>query len=227
VTRTLIVNADDFGLSDGVNRGIARAHEHGVVTSASLMVRHEAAAAAAAYAREHRDLSVGLHVDLGEWVMRSGEWTAVYELEQTSDAVEAQLEAFRRLVGDDPTHLDSHQHVHRGEPAHRIVCGVAARLGVPLRDRSPSVRHLGAFYGADRNGRPALERVSVAALIELVRALPDGVTELGCHPGYADGLPSEYGEARAVEVETLADPRVRAALNAEGIQLRSFRDAFG
>ena len=66
----LIVNADDFGQSPGVNRGVIAAHERGVVTSTSLMVRWPSAAAAAAYAREHPALSVGLHVDLGEWACR-------------------------------------------------------------------------------------------------------------------------------------------------------------
>jgi len=49
----LIVNADDFGQSTGINRGIIEAHERGVVTSASLMVRWPAAIDAAQYAREH------------------------------------------------------------------------------------------------------------------------------------------------------------------------------
>ena len=51
--RYLIVNADDFGLSPGVNRGVVQAHERGIVTSASLMVRQPAAGAAAACARAH------------------------------------------------------------------------------------------------------------------------------------------------------------------------------
>ena len=72
--RQLIVNADDFGLSPGVNRGTVRAHEHGVVTSASLMVRGAAVAEAAAYARANPRLSVGLHLDLWEWECRDGEW---------------------------------------------------------------------------------------------------------------------------------------------------------
>ncbi|MGA2658858.1 MAG: ChbG/HpnK family deacetylase, partial [Verrucomicrobiota bacterium] len=55
--RGLIVNADDFGLDPGVNRGIIKSHEYGIVTSASLMVRWPAAAEAAAYAREHPELS--------------------------------------------------------------------------------------------------------------------------------------------------------------------------
>ena len=44
-TRHLIVNADDFGQSAGINRGIIEAHEHGIVTSTSLMVRWPAAGA--------------------------------------------------------------------------------------------------------------------------------------------------------------------------------------
>ena len=70
--RTLIVNADDFGLSPGVNAGVARTHEEGIVTSASLMVRQPAAEEAAAYARATPALGVGLHVDLGEWVWQDG-----------------------------------------------------------------------------------------------------------------------------------------------------------
>ena len=68
--RSLIVNADDFGQSTAINRGIIRAYEQGVVTSASLMVLWPAAKEAANYARLHPSLSVGLHVDLAEWSYR-------------------------------------------------------------------------------------------------------------------------------------------------------------
>src|SRR6185503_13954375 len=78
--RSLIVNADDFGLSPGVNAGVARTHEQGILTSASLMVRRPAAAAAAEYAQGTPALGVGLHVDLGEWARIDGEWKAVYEV---------------------------------------------------------------------------------------------------------------------------------------------------
>jgi hypothetical protein len=64
--RRLIVTADDFGRSPGINRGIIAANEVGIVTSAKFMVRWPAAAGAAAYARERPDLALGLHFDLGE-----------------------------------------------------------------------------------------------------------------------------------------------------------------
>jgi hypothetical protein len=77
--RHLIVNADDFGQSVGVNRGIIEAHERGIVTSASLMVRWPSAQEAAAYARSHTSLSLGLHFDFGEWRYRDGNWWKLYE----------------------------------------------------------------------------------------------------------------------------------------------------
>src|SRR3954465_13317363 len=87
-TRRLIVNADDFGLSRGVNAGIIQAHGHGIVTSASLMVRASATAAreAADYAKGRPRLGVGLHVDIGEWAVVDGEWTPLYEVVPANDA---------------------------------------------------------------------------------------------------------------------------------------------
>ena len=63
-TRTLVVNADDFGASEGVNQGVVQAHVHGIVTSTSLMVTGNAAEHAARLAGEHPGLGVGLHWDL-------------------------------------------------------------------------------------------------------------------------------------------------------------------
>ena len=228
--RYLIVNADDFGQGPGVNRGIIQAFECGVVTSASLMVRWPAVAEAAAYGRQHADLSLGLHFDFGEWSCRDGNWIKLYEVVPEEDAeavageVARQLAAFRRLVGMDPTHLDSHQHVHRREPFSSVFIDLGEELGVPLRSCSPEVRYHGGFYGQTEDGRPLPDFISVAALIRVLAELPPGFTELGCHPGYADDLDSMYRSERVRELQTLCDPVIRAALKDWGIELRSFRD---
>src|SRR5262249_51184143 len=60
----LIVNADDFGTSTGVNRGILECHTRGVVTSTSLMVTGRAVAEAVSMSRDHPALAVGLHWDV-------------------------------------------------------------------------------------------------------------------------------------------------------------------
>jgi predicted glycoside hydrolase/deacetylase ChbG (UPF0249 family) len=227
--RHLIVNADDFGLSSGVNRGIIEAHEAGIVTSGSLMVRWPAAVEAAAYAREHPGLSLGLHFDFGEWAYDGGMWTPVYEVIPTDDirAVEEeaarQLASFRGLVGRDPTHIDSHQHVHRRQPARSVLAEVAHRLSVPLRHYSRRVRYCGDFYGQTETGLLLRDGISVDRLIKILTSLPSGVTELACHPGFAeDELQSTYRSERAEEVRVLCAPRVRTAIVAKGIELCSF-----
>ena len=224
----LIVNADDFGLSPGVNRGIIEAHEYGIVTSASLMVRWPAAIEAAAYSREHPTLSLGLHVDLSEWAYRDETWVPLYEVVPAGDItavaeeVSSQLATFRGLVGKDPTHLDSHQHTHLEEPVRSVVVEIARKLAVPLRHCSPKIRYCGEFYGQTAEGSPLLDAISVDGLINILATLPPGLTELCSHPGYPLGLDTMYCSERVVEVRTLCDPRVRAAVVAMGIELCSF-----
>jgi len=231
--RYVIVNADDFGQSRGINRGIIQAYEQGVVTSTSLMVRWPGAVEAAAYGRAHQDFSLGLHVDLGEWAYRCGSWVILYQVvaEANVAAITAelcsQLAEFRRLVGRDPTHLDSHQHVHREEPLRSVLCDLATKLGVPLRTCTSQVRYCGDFYGQTGRGLPCPEAISVNGLIGILTSLTPGVTELGCHPGLENDLDSMYRSERAVEVNTLCDPRVRSAIIAERIELCSFATSAG
>lgn len=228
--RRLIVNADDFGQSAGINEGIIRCYQQGILTSASLMVRWPHAPAAAEYARGEHTLSVGLHVDLGEWVYQNGEWDELYTVISTDDpaAVRAevlhQLETFRALMGSSPTHLDSHQHVHSSGPAARIVDEVGRTLGVPVRQRSEAVRYDGSFYGQGGKGEALSAAITVERLIGILRALPAGTTELGCHPGLRHDTHGMYIREREQEVHVLCDQEVRRVLDAEGIELISFRD---
>jgi chitin disaccharide deacetylase len=227
--RYLIVNADDFGQSRGINRGIIEAHERGIVTSASLMVRWPGAEEAAAYGRNHPSLSLGLHFDFGEWRCSNGSWIKVYEVVSVEDtsavAREAsrQFAAFRSLVGKDPTHLDSHQHVHRRGPLSSIFTDLAERLEVPLRSHSPEVRYCGGFYGQTEDGHPLPDSIGLEALIKMLAEFPPGFTELGCHPGYAEDLDTMYRQERTEETKTLCDPTLRAAIADMGIELCSFR----
>jgi predicted glycoside hydrolase/deacetylase ChbG (UPF0249 family) len=228
--RCLIVNADDFGLSFGVNRGIATAHERGIVTSASLMVRGPAAQSAAAYARSRPELSVGLHVDLAEWVYRDEAWSLRYQVVALSDSTAVadeaarQLSTFYRLMGKAPTHLDSHQHLHRSEPLRSILVRLADALEIPLREHNPDIRYCGQFYGQSGKGCPLPEFISADHLIGLIAALEPGVTELSCHPSEAEDLDSDYFRERPLELRALCDPRVRAALADHAIEIRSFAE---
>ncbi len=224
--RLLVVNADDFGVSPGVNSGIVEAYESGIVTSASLMVYGAAAAEAAQLGHARPALGVGLHVDLRSWRVQRRPWSRVRSEEKLKAAVakelEAQLDEFRRLTGRSPSHIDSHHHRHRVEPLPSIFSDLAQELAVPLRHFTPAIRFCGDFYGHDGKGRPSPDAIAPLALVNLLRSLPSGVTELGCHPGYTDGLKAWYREERVQEIRSLCDARVRAAVDSLEIALVSF-----
>jgi chitin disaccharide deacetylase len=236
--KQLIVNADDFGLTAGINAGIVHAHERGIVSSTTLMVRHVAAAAAAAYLRARPALGCGLHVDLWDSAPdtrpgAAGQWQVLYRrCDEDAAAVEAEVRAqvarFRELVGRDPDHLDTHQHVHKSEPVGSVVRRVAADLGVPLRG-DPPFGYAGGFYGQDEHCQPWPEGVTAANLLAMIDALPEGCTELGCHPGFvADDDPlggTMYRVERNLEVATLCDPRVAARLARGDVRLINYTQA--
>ena len=221
--RHVIVNADDLGASTGINRGILEAHLDGVVTSASLMVTGAAVEEAAELARRHDSLAVGLHFDVdGEGASSpfSGDEAAVRE------ELERQLDAFQRLLGRPPTHLDSHHHYHRSEPAWEVFVEYADRLDLPLRERGP-VRYVGGFYAQWEYLVTDLSKVSIEAFEGMLEHdVVSDWTEIGCHPGYvSDDFESVYLHEREAELATLTDPRVRAAIDRAGLRLVSFSDA--
>lgn len=226
--RYLIVNADDFGMSPGVNRGIIKSHECGIVTSASLLVRWPAAAEAASYGRRQDNFSLGIHADLGQWVYRAGKWFPNYQRVNMNDAKEvekeiaSQVAVFLKLVGKPPTHLDSHQHVHRREPVRSILLQLANKFKIPLRSYSPRVQYCGKFYGQTARGLPNPSVLSVSGLLTILKSLPSGYTELGCHPGEANDVQTEYRVERLHEMNILCNPQIRKDLTALGIQLCSF-----
>jgi predicted glycoside hydrolase/deacetylase ChbG (UPF0249 family) len=219
MSRLLVVNADDFGLSHGVNEGILRGHRDGIVTSASLMVEERAAAEAASAAKDHPRLSVGLH-----FVERRG--VDLDDPAGLTQELDRQLRLFRALMGRNPTHLDSHHHVH-GEGARTEAFSKQAReLGVPLRGDG-FASYIGGFYAQWDPGKTDLRHVSLDFLDWLLREeVGKGVTELLCHPAVSiDDLNSEYATERLAEFRTLTAPRLRAKVEKLGIRLVNFAEA--
>jgi len=232
--RRLIVNADDLGYTEATTSGILHAHAHGILTSASLMVRRPAARDAAERAAAAGLHDLGLHLDLGEWVYRGDRWQPLYEVVDREDAAavaaecRAQLAAFRDLVGRGPTHLDSHQHVHLDEPVRGIALSIATELGVPLRHLAPQVVHCGGFYGQSGRGEPAPELLTVDSLLRLLAEARDETAdaataiELGCHPGWDDDLDTMYRRERRIEVDVLTTPGLQDEIAAVGFELSTF-----
>jgi hypothetical protein len=185
-------------------------------------VTGRAAAEAVAMSRDCPGLSLGLHWDVvgeDERQFDDGNLAAV------RDEFSRQLEGFERLVGKLPTHLDSHRHYHRKPHLRPLFQEIAAGLGLPLRDEAP-VRYVGGFYAQWEWQVTNLEYVGIPFLEKMLsEEVCEGWTEFSCHPGYCGrDYQSIYDREREVEVRTLTDPRIRAAVERLGIQLRSYAD---
>jgi predicted glycoside hydrolase/deacetylase ChbG (UPF0249 family) len=245
--KRLIVNADDFGRTPGVNRGVAEAHDRGIVTSASLMVTHPAAGEAAALAKERPNLGVGLHLALtggppalpaarvrslvqaGGRLPAKPEALAAASPSEVLAETRAQARRFRELMGRAPTHFDSHHHVHRLPAVLEALLTLSWETGLPVRSPSPEVRERlrqeglptsDAFVDAFHGEGATLEN-----LVRLLGKIEDGTTELMCHPAQIDEelrSASSYVDARAAELAALTHLDARATLQACGVQLVNY-----
>ncbi len=269
--RLLIVNADDFGLSLGVSRGIAASCVHGIVRNTTVMMNLPNLDRAAEIARNTPELHLGVHLVLtaGRPVLPLPKVQTLvdddgsfHRLEVLIDSPErvdlqelhnewsAQIDRFVELFGY-PDHLDSHHFVHLIPPFFSVFAALAAHYALPIRFplnhlakiegysllRDVSSQRLqgmlqtdervlreselicpdhfiGDFYGA--------ERIDVEYLVRLLERLPEGTTELMCHPAFMDeGLlrQSLYTQEREKELVSLTDRRVMQAVADLGIQL--------
>jgi len=283
--RSLIVNADDLGWTEGVNRGIAEAHRNGIVTSASLLANGAAFESGVELAQTTPGLGIGVHLNLSD-----GEPVAQHELvttllndrgelegkperlllrlarrsvllEEVEREWDAQIQKVRDF-GVEPTHLDGHRHVQMLPGLFEIALRLAKRHGIAairISHEESSLRSAlsaGAKQKATivmRQGvqarglkllapdaREQAERAGIAAadyfcgiaqtgeltregVMRLVEILPEGTTELMCHPGYADAelakSATRLQASRQAEVEILTDTGIRNLVASQGIRL--------
>jgi chitin disaccharide deacetylase len=283
--KSLIVNADDLGWTEGVNRGIADAHRNGIVTSASLLANGRAFASGVEVARSTPGLGVGVHLNLSDGapvaarelvtslLNDAGEFEGGPEglllriasrgltLREVEMEWEAQIEKVRD-AGIQPTHLDGHKHVHMlpglfelalrlakryaigairvaheasslrvalstGEELHTAAVlkqGVQARgLKLLARDAREQAERAGISTAAYFCGIAQTGEMTKHGVAQLLRSLPDGSTELMCHPGYADeelqNTATRLQSSRQTELEILTDGEIRNLVASQGIRL--------
>lgn len=244
----LIVNADDFGLTDGVTRGIALAIRQGVVTSTTAM-----ACVAGAAARLKRWAPVlpgriGAHLQLttGHALTDPARIPTLCEPDgnfptsrkslasaSTAEIVVEWDEQFRflRAAGIEPTHIDTHHHVHKYPNVFEAFCEIASRFHVPARALTPSMREeflraniacpdvlIVEFYGE------GLTPGDLLALLEQATSRP-AVIEVMCHPGIlCEDLEhlSKYVQEREMEMDALCSPGLRKQLEERGFELVAY-----
>jgi len=293
--RNLIVNADDLGWTEGVNRGIVEAHRKGLVTSTTLLANGRAFDSGIEAARENPELGIGVHLNLSDGpptaprdqvqglLNEAGELdggprslllriaSRSLPLEEVEREWDAQIRRIRG-AGISPTHLDGHKHVHmfpglfelalrlakkHGIRAIRVAkeesslrsalsAGAAQNTGMVLKQgvqaRGLKLLARDARGLADREGVTTSDyfcgitqtgQLTREGIEEFLEILPDGTTELMCHPGYVDEelrkTATRLQDSRETELDILTDPEVRKTVAKRGIRLINygFRGALG
>jgi len=247
--KTLIVNADDFGRTPGVNAGVLEAHLGGIVTSATVMVLEKSAARGIREASERAPrLSLGLHFCVtgggppaaparavptlapgGTFRRVPEDLPAEIPAAEVRAELEAQIAVFQMLARQDPSHLDSHHHAATHPSIVPVFAALAAARGLPARASNDASRR---WLRAARVSTPDRfedgfhgEGVRVERLARILEELPDGVTELMCHPAVVDDAlreGSRHADARDAEREILCAPEIRQIVRSRRIRLAGF-----
>ena len=243
--KRLIVNADDFGFTRDVNEGIVHAHQHGILTSTTLMATGSAFEHAVALARENPTLDIGVHLVL---VGSEGYPETVARL--TAAVALGRIRIYDELLrqvrivvdaGIRPTHLDTHKHTHLLPPILDAVARISEEFRIPwVRQPIPlpvpwvrsmlhnrllrhGCRTADQFLGFEITGG-----YNFSDLAALIRRHPEGLTEFMCHPGFCgDELRrarTRLKESRRIELDALTSAEVRQALTESAVTLVSFRD---
>ncbi len=204
--RRLIVNADDFGLTTEVNKGIIEAYRNGIVTSTTIMVNMPGFADAVEKIRCTPGLAVGIHLNLTYGVPVLG-----------ADQV-------RSLVGPDGRFK---RRPDQDERILELVVELAKELGVTVRALEPEKLVVRGLVPKARFQNYFGESDGVRKLVELIKALPEGVTEICCHPGYCDvqlRQVSTLNEIRERELAALTAAEVRQAISEARVKLVNYRE---
>jgi len=150
----LIVNADDLGLTKGINRGIIDGFKHGIITSASLIPTMPAFQHAVELAMENPDLDIGVHLSLtvGKPCSKNDRLSPIVEeeefvqsyvhvirsiyanqahIEDIKDELSAQIRKVQE-TGLRVSHLDSHQHVHMVPSVFSLILALMQEHKVPF-----------------------------------------------------------------------------------------------
>ena len=163
--RKIIINADDFGLCEGVNKAVADAHTKGVLTSTTIMANMPAAKEAVKIAKHLPNLGVGVHLNLtyghpisrapglhplldsdGRFIRSPANLSLLSMLSaKIRNAIRTELAAQIQWVLDSglkPTHLDSHKHIHCFPVLFPIVCSLARQFKITAIRHPFEPRHV-------------------------------------------------------------------------------------
>ena len=240
----LIVNADDYGMSKGVNLGIIEAHKNGIVTSTTLMVTMPEVEHGLLLAKDYPELGIGLHLnctlgkpltDCKSLIKENGDFYKprenpnqdLFDEEEIYQEFLAQYDLFLKAVGRKPTHVDSHLYAHQVYPkAKAAAIRLANEKGVAIREFQVDAYKKAVFYGDFKyKDGETMEQLLEKLVGEDTPILNFDVVELMCHPAYIDNALfnlSTYTVGRIKELDILTSKNVKSFIEKNNIELINF-----
>ena len=237
----LIINADDFGLSEGITYGIYDAVKRGVVTSTTMMVNMRASALAGEIVKRDDSLSVGLHLNLsfgkpltdcfsltceGMFVKpKNCDIHDQFTDEDLDKELDAQYKKFCELTGKKPTHIDSHLYMHQIYDNVRLaVLRLADKYRIPVREYGTSffkaIGYDGCFTVKEAENERDLEKKFYKIVEGHLQS--DEILEVLAHPGFIDDYAlncSSYNLQRTIEHKALTGSNIKKFLSDNNIEL--------
>lgn len=232
----VVFNADDLGLSVGVNKGIIEGYEKGVVNSSSLMTTTIHFEDTVSLITKHNLPNIGLHFNLteGEPLLKNHKTIVDKENQLLRDIhfannvdvaeVYAELEAqYLKAVnaGVAINHIDSHHHIHMTANLRAVFAAFSKEYKLPLRKINNTTRHpLKTFkFYKDTSGAKYLtskisldfygEGVTENNLIHILEQHKGADLEIMCHPGYIDAENGIYNKEREMELQILTSEKIK------------------
>lgn len=240
----LIINADDFGLSQSINKGILEVFKIGNISSSSLMANMPGFEDAVRHTEKYPTLGVGMHVNLtygspinspervpslvNEYGVFSYKLANTWEEADISVELKSQWERLMK-AGLNPTHIDSHQHIQMYPKVYKHMVSLANSHNISMRKTiyDPSVGitpHKKIDYFVMDT---YFEGDGISRLLQHIQNLKCGVTEIMCHPGYIDSVVSTVSEwtyVREIECRVFSQPIIRELISELGIHLINYRE---
>ena len=240
----LIVNADDFGISIGTNYGILEAHKNGIVSSTTLMVNMPACDHAIEIAKSNPTLGIGIHFNLtkgkplttvNSLTSPSGDFFKSYENVAVADENEIEKELRAQLgkflaYGIEPSHFDSHHHVHLLPNVLNVVEKLAREYNKPIR-KAWYADLIGREFSKDTRGNDVFgdffgEDVTIETLKTIIKNAKGNVLEIMCHPSFLDPdiyHGSSYNLGRINEYSILTSKEIKDFIKENNIELINFK----
>ncbi len=279
--KSLIVNADDFGLTSGVNRAVIEGHTRGIITSSTIMANMGAFDDAVSLAKDHPSLGVGLHFNItqgtpvagaanvrsltdmrGEFLSSSALIPRILIGQMRVEEIEVELRAQIEKVlnaGLRLTHIDSHKHSHALPQVCDVLVNTIGEYGISAirlpqekwrfnagngsikmitqslgalflaqlcrvsseRMRKAKIRTTDAILGISQSGF-----LTKQLMLKIIERLPEGVSELMCHPGYDDDelktVKTRLRSSRMTELKLLTDPEIIEKIRDSQVKLTSW-----